>query len=212
MQRSVFFSILLTLAVNYQLSAAGSAFLASEQRTDPAAAPSQLVLESSKHNVPLQRGRDTSAGERQPSSTLRGRSLTRWLWRRPGRSFSALLVGAIAATTCITFLLLSCFRSLTASHGSGGTVRNLKDPRPGWLCDVDEEQRVHEQQQQMVIAAIDEILAQQQQAAAAAAAAEQLLAQHEQLLAEEEEAMEELLAALEELEEEEEEQEDDEAG
>lgn len=135
MQCSVLFPILLSFKVNYLLHAAGLVFLAGEQKLLLAAARSQFFLKSSEYNV-SQHGMNMPVGEQEPSPTLPRRSLTRWQWQRPERSFSAFFVGAIAATMCIAFLMLSCFRSLVAKHGSPGTKRRLRDPRVPWACNV----------------------------------------------------------------------------
>lgn len=136
MQRSAFFSMLLTFKVCYQLQAASLLLLACEQRMVHTAPRSQLFLESSKYNMSLQRGMNISIGEKEFFATLLGRSSTKRPWQRPRRSSSAFLVGAIAAITYITFLVLSCFQSLVRSHGLSDSKRRLQNARPTWLCNV----------------------------------------------------------------------------
>lgn len=134
MQRSAFSPIFLYLKGYYFFYAASLAFLACGQEVGFATARSSP--NSSAYNETLQDGTSISTGQQEPSAASFRKSLARWLWRRPDRPLSPSLVGAIAGTMCITFVILSCFRSFAASRSGSGTKRKLQNRRPGWLCGV----------------------------------------------------------------------------
>lgn len=136
MRRAIFPPIFLDLNVHYLLLSAGLTLLTGGLEMIFAAARNQFLLSSSKYNELFWHGMEVSIDKEEPSVAFSRKSLARRLWRRPKQFVFAFLLGAIAATMCITFLILSCFRSLGASYSRQGTKRNLQNGKAGWLCNV----------------------------------------------------------------------------
>lgn len=136
MQHIAFLPISLSLKVAFLLYAECLALLGGGQETILAVAESHFFPKSSTHRELLQHDMGVLNGKQKLSASFPRKLVARCLWRRPKPSFSAFLAGAIAATICISFLVLSCFRYLAASHSGPATQRSLQNRRPGWLCDV----------------------------------------------------------------------------